>query len=210
MCKCTSKFDVSRFPGMTTTMTEIEGDSPFESPVRFAMIALIQPRRGGDGAATPAELRILRQGPAAGRNGRADLQLRVHVLRGLRRDQAAQCLPELRRRFRAAADPARERMAARAIGREATSFGQACSSQLQPRRHRRAFGENSEYSTWGSLSCLYSVIARSESDEAISSSSGSLDCFASLAMTTVTQPPQSSPRPRQNQRDNRRPGTSRA
>src|SRR3954462_317592 len=37
--------------------------------------------RGDDGAATPAELRILRQGPAAECCGRADLFLRMHVLR---------------------------------------------------------------------------------------------------------------------------------
>ena len=42
--------------------------------------------------------------------GRADLFLRMHVLLGLRGQQAAQCLPELRRRLCAAAvRPATER-----------------------------------------------------------------------------------------------------
>src|SRR2546422_8619308 len=67
--------------------------------------------RDHHGAATPAKLRVLRQGPAAERCGGADLFLRMYVLCGLRREQAAQCVPELRRWVCAAADPARHRAA---------------------------------------------------------------------------------------------------
>src|SRR6478752_837257 len=58
-----------------------------------------------DGAATAAQLRGLRQGPAADRLGRDDLHLRVHVVRPVCR-AAAERLPELRRWIRAAAHPA--------------------------------------------------------------------------------------------------------
>src|SRR6202035_5807092 len=86
-------------------VAEIEGDSPFESGVRFAMIRLTSTSRDHHGAATSAELRILRQGSAAAFDRSAHLLLRMHVLCGLRRDQALQCVPKLRRRFCTAADP---------------------------------------------------------------------------------------------------------
>ena len=58
------------------------------------------PRGGGPhGARTQTQLRGLRQGPAAGRGRRDDLHLRVHLLRRLRRDDAPERLPELRRRL---------------------------------------------------------------------------------------------------------------
>ena len=44
-----------------------------------------------------------------GSAGRPDLLLRVHVLRRLRRDPAAERVPELRRRVRAAPGPAGDR-----------------------------------------------------------------------------------------------------
>jgi hypothetical protein len=104
------------------------------------------------GAATPAELRILRQGSATECDGSAHLLVRVHVLRGLRRGQAAQCLPELRRRIRAAPDPARAGMAARIISCEAAAIGPAGPPVLWPRRCRRAFGADQGYSAAGALS----------------------------------------------------------
>jgi hypothetical protein len=76
---------VLKAPGFLQGVSEIEGNSSFETFARFAMI----PSPCGDtdhGAATPAELRILRQGPAAAFNEGAHLQLRVHVLHGLRRE----------------------------------------------------------------------------------------------------------------------------
>src|SRR6266849_5063183 len=44
-------------------------------------------------------------------------------------------------------------MAARAIGRKATSIGQARASVSQSRRYRCAFGPYQEYSARGALSC---------------------------------------------------------
>jgi hypothetical protein len=81
--------------------SEIEGDSPFVSGERFAIVELAQDfyfrrvfftrtgthfarkrfRRDRHGAATPSELRILRQGPSARLIGSAHLLVRVHVLR---------------------------------------------------------------------------------------------------------------------------------
>src|SRR5882724_10653756 len=75
----------------------------------------------------------------------------MHVLRGLRREQTAQCVPELRRRFRAASDPTRDGVAAGTVGCEAAAVGQARASVLQPRRYRGAFGEVAGYSSRGSL-----------------------------------------------------------
>src|SRR3954471_21256532 len=54
---------------------------------------------------------MVRQGPAARRDRRTDLQLRMHLLRRLRRAASGECLPELRWRVRAAADPAGNRVA---------------------------------------------------------------------------------------------------
>jgi hypothetical protein len=70
-------------------MAEIEGYSPFISGIGFAMLDLAETQEATDGAATSTQLRILRQGPAAERDGGADMHLRMHILRGLRRDQAA-------------------------------------------------------------------------------------------------------------------------
>src|SRR3982074_3391551 len=96
-------------------MAQIEGNSSFAFPARFAIIEASQNLRDDHGTATTTELRILRQGPPAECDGGADMHLRMHVLRGLRRDQASQCVPELRRRFRAAADQAFTAMAARGL-----------------------------------------------------------------------------------------------
>jgi hypothetical protein len=51
-------------------------------------------------------LRMLRQGFAAGGDGRRDLLVRVHVLPGLRGHEARGTLPELRRQSGATPDPA--------------------------------------------------------------------------------------------------------
>ena len=59
----------------------------------------------GDARAAP-ELRVLRPRPAARERARPDLHLRVHVLRRLRRERLRRGLPELRRRFHAAAGAA--------------------------------------------------------------------------------------------------------
>src|SRR5467141_357367 len=127
-------------------MAEIEGDSAFASGGSFAILCLTSSKRTRQrGAATPAKLRVLRQGSSAELNGSAHLQLRMHVLRGLRREQTAQCVPELRRRFCRAADPPGEGMAAGIVGREAPAIGQAGASVLQSRRYWRALGEASGY-----------------------------------------------------------------
>ena len=122
-------------------MAQIEGNSSFAFSASICddLASDYQHHETDHGAATPAELRILRQGPAAERGGRADLFLRMHVLRGLRRQQAAQCLPELRRRLCAAADPARDRAAAGRVRHQAVAVGQAGAFEIQRRGCRRAF-----------------------------------------------------------------------
>src|SRR6188508_1740364 len=87
--------------------------------------------RDHHGPATPPELRILRQGPAALGDGGAHLLLRMHVLRRLRGDETRQCLPELRRRFRAAADPPVKGMAQWRVRDKTSAIGQARASEVQ-------------------------------------------------------------------------------
>src|SRR3954469_8202836 len=112
-------------------MARIEGNTPFAFACGFAMVHLASTQRDDHGAATSTELRVLRQGSAAECDGRADLFIGMYVLRGLRREQAAQCVRELRRRLRAAADPPGHRMAARTIDRKAATVGQARASFVQ-------------------------------------------------------------------------------
>jgi hypothetical protein len=150
MCKCRSRND--------TGMAEIEGDSSFASRARFAMVRLVQTSRDDHGAATPTELRILRQGPSATHSGSAYLLLRVHVLRGLCGEQPPQRVPQLRRRFCPSTDPAEHRAAARRVRRETSAIEPACASQIHPRRCRRAFRPGQEYSTRAALNYRHSVI----------------------------------------------------
>jgi len=56
-------------------------------------------------ARAQAQLRAVRQGLAARCGQRADLHVRVHVLRGVRRARSARRVPELRRRLREATSP---------------------------------------------------------------------------------------------------------
>ena len=65
-----------------------------------------------------ADLRALQQGAAARVAGGAHLQLRVHLLRRLRRAGAGQCLPQLRRRLHAPADPAGPQLERRQLSRQ--------------------------------------------------------------------------------------------
>ena len=53
---------------------------------------------------TETDLRELRDRPAADIERRKDLLLRMHILPQLRGDNSRVCLPELRRRLRAAPD----------------------------------------------------------------------------------------------------------
>src|SRR5215831_20055802 len=107
--------------------------------------------RADHGATASTELRILRQGPGAERARCPPLFLRMHLLRRLRRAKAFQCLSELRRRLCAAADPAREGMAAGRIGGKASAVGQACAAEIRARRHRCAFGADQERSARGTV-----------------------------------------------------------
>ena len=61
--------------------------------------------RSSPHAGTAPDLRALQHGFAAGLDRGAHLQLRVHLLLGVRGGRAAERLPQLRRRLRAAADP---------------------------------------------------------------------------------------------------------
>src|SRR3954467_9643141 len=110
-----------------------------------------------DGPRTSAELRVLRQGPAAGCYRSADLQLRVHVLRRLRRNQATQCLPQLRRRLRASADPPGNRVAARSVGRQAPALQQTRAPLLRSGRHRLPHQARRAHSAGGALSAQVSL-----------------------------------------------------
>jgi hypothetical protein len=94
----------------------------------------------GDGVGAATELRILRPGFAAGGGHRAHLFLRMHVLRGLRRNRAPQCVPELRRRFCAKANSAENRMAPRPLGGETATFDDARASVLWPCGDRGKYG----------------------------------------------------------------------
>src|ERR1700722_14796727 len=85
----------------------------------------------------------------------------MHVLRGLRGEQARQRLPELRRRFRGAPDPARERMAAGRMRHQARAVGQARTSEICDGRHRSAL-RAAEGCAAGRAIVIYPVIARSE------------------------------------------------
>jgi hypothetical protein len=69
-------------------------------------------------ARTQTHLRELQQGAAAGFPRGPHMQLRVHVLRGVRRWRPAQRLPELRRRFRPQAGPTVEELEERQLPRE--------------------------------------------------------------------------------------------
>ena len=80
---------------------------------------------------TAAELRILRPGFAAGQRTRPDLFVRMHVLRGVCGAEFEKCVPELRRRIRAAADPPSTGVASGVIGGEAAGVFDAETIELQ-------------------------------------------------------------------------------
>jgi hypothetical protein len=165
--------------------------------------------RDNHGAATSAELRILRQGSAAEFNGSADLLLRMHVLCGLRREQALQCLPELRRRFCAAPDPAGDPTAARRFGATTSAIGQTRASQIQSGRCCRAVGEAARYSAGAAVN--YSSRRHSWMVRRTIPRDSGFDAPHRPGMTGwIIPPPRSSPQPRRNRRDSHRPGTSRA
>src|SRR6516164_10760305 len=81
----------------------------------------------------------------------------MHLLRRLRRDQACQCLPELRRRLRAAPDPPCARMAGWRMRRQASAVGQARAFEIHARRHSRACGTAQGYPAGGALSFARSL-----------------------------------------------------
>src|SRR5438445_182577 len=62
----------------------------------------------------------------------------MHVLCGVRRDEAVERLPELRRRFCATPDPADAAMAAGRLRDGTPAVGQACAPEVQPGGRRRA------------------------------------------------------------------------
>src|ERR1700761_9110025 len=85
----------------------------------------------------------------------------MYLLRGLRRDQAVQRLPELRGRLRAAADPTREGVAAGRVRCEAGAIRQAGASELQPRGRRGALRASEGREAGGAVAINF-VIARSD------------------------------------------------
>src|ERR1700758_364248 len=73
----------------------------------------------GHAIAAQTQLRILRPGPASRLHRSADLQLRMHVLRRLRRGHPAQRMSELRRRLRTATHSTIDAVAAGSVTVEA-------------------------------------------------------------------------------------------
>src|SRR5206468_9571205 len=93
--------------------------------------------------------------------------LRMHILRGLRRDETVQRLPQLRRRLCPAPDPPRTGMAAGRVHDQADTVGPARASEVQPRGRGRALRTDTRRVAGGELNCLHTIIARSPCDEAI-------------------------------------------
>src|SRR5262249_29061506 len=78
----------------------------------------------------------LRHRPAAGLAVGADLHLRVHILRVLRRERVARRLPQLRWRVRTPSDPPEAGGATRALPRPATRLHHPAPPLLRPGRDR--------------------------------------------------------------------------
>src|ERR1700753_2510422 len=107
----------------------------------------------------------------------------MHLLRGLRRDQTWECLPELRRGFCAAPDPADYTMAARRVRHQASAVGQARAPQIQRGGYRGAFGENQKYFAGAAIEILTarsSNVIASESKQSRAAAQ-KLDCFVAYA-----------------------------
>src|SRR4051812_30627193 len=75
----------------------------------------------------------------------------MHLLRRLRGERNPQRLPELRRRVRAAADPTGDRVASRALGRQASAVAPARPPVLQLGGYCRACSAYPGYLAQGSL-----------------------------------------------------------
>ena len=107
---------------------------------------------GGDtyGARTSTELRVLRPRSAAACDRRLDLHLRVHFLCGVRL-AAGECLPELRWRFHATANPSSDRVAARVVDRQTAGFDPAAFAQLRSDKHRGAVCPGAAHTAGGAL-----------------------------------------------------------
>ncbi len=89
-------------------------DSRFLAPLGTCVRSISVPVHGRDshGRGRQAQLRVLRPGSATGIAGRADLLLRVHVLRRLRGTSPRRPLPKLRRRTGSAPRPSPGRLGA--------------------------------------------------------------------------------------------------
>src|SRR6185437_8943889 len=75
----------------------------------------------------------------------------MHLLRGLRGDQAIQCLPELRRRLCASADQAFEGVATGRERGQASALGQAREAEIFAGGCRGAFGAGKGCSAAGEV-----------------------------------------------------------
>src|SRR5580704_9844685 len=72
----------------------------------------------------------------------------------MRRDRTAQCLPELRRRLRAAPDPAEDGMAPRRVACEAAAIGEARAFEIRPRRIAGSHRPHPRYQAGGAIARL--------------------------------------------------------
>src|SRR5689334_5380083 len=86
----------------------------------------------------------------------------MHVLRGLRGDQAAERLSELRRRFCAAADPADEGVAHRRLHGETSAVRQARASEIFAGGHRGALRASERRSARGAVALSFVIASEAK------------------------------------------------
>src|SRR5882672_6373163 len=87
----------------------------------------------------------------------------MHLLRRLRGTSSLECLPELRRRIRAAPYPSRDRATPRPVPRQAAAFDRAGDSQLWQERDRGVREDGTRHSA-GAAVAPFSSPSRSEGE----------------------------------------------
>src|SRR5262245_52486616 len=135
-----------------SAMLDMLSGNPSLSAARPDRLQNLHKRRRPDGARIATQLRMLRPGSPARLSACTHLLLRMHVLRRVRRQRALQRMSELRRGLYATADPAIERMAVRALRRQAPSLGKARVPVLHARRHCGPQPSDQGYSASGAMS----------------------------------------------------------
>ncbi len=91
--------------GIAEMIHDVQVEATFPDGTKLVTVHEPITMRRAQHARTPSQLRMLRQGSAAGSARRDDLHLRMHLLRRLRGRRVRRRLPELRRRIFAAPGP---------------------------------------------------------------------------------------------------------